>query len=76
MMETVLQRLRDIPPEKALTGPAVRADGPAITAHLGALEGQPELLAVYRVLTRSAVHLSSLSENEKKTIITMLDATA
>jgi predicted short-subunit dehydrogenase-like oxidoreductase (DUF2520 family) len=43
---------------EALTGPVVRGDTDTVRAHLDALRGDPEVLAVYRALARAAVALA------------------
>jgi len=42
-------------PAKALTGPVARGDLETVRAHLGVLGDEPEVLELYRVLSRGAV---------------------
>ena len=41
----------------ALTGPAVRGDAGTVAAHVAALQGSPDVVAIYESLTRAATEL-------------------
>ena len=46
-------------PVAALTGPVARGDVETVRAHLGALENAPEILELYRMLSRAALTLAA-----------------
>jgi predicted short-subunit dehydrogenase-like oxidoreductase (DUF2520 family) len=46
-------------PAAALTGPVARGDVETVRAHLGVLGEMPEVLALYRVLSRAAVEVAA-----------------
>jgi predicted short-subunit dehydrogenase-like oxidoreductase (DUF2520 family) len=50
--------MRESEPAMALTGPVSRGDVDTVRAHVAALAPFPELLAIYRVLTREALPLA------------------
>lgn len=53
LIEETALRLREMPPEMALTGPAVRKDEETIARHLAVLEKHPRLKEIYQYMTRS-----------------------
>lgn len=53
LLEETWQKVRDHKPSDVQTGPAIRNDRQVITEHLERLKNEPELQAVYRVLTES-----------------------
>ena len=58
LVEGTLANVRERGPEAALTGPIRRGDAATVERHLAALEGRPELAALYRALGRRAVALA------------------
>jgi predicted short-subunit dehydrogenase-like oxidoreductase (DUF2520 family) len=58
LMAAAVANLEFGSPRAVLTGPAVRGDAEAIAGHRAALSYDPELLAVYDVLTRAAAALT------------------
>lgn len=59
LIEETVQKLHDLPPREAQTGPAVRRDENVIGLQRAMLLQRPDLLAVYDTLTRSIQELSS-----------------
>jgi predicted short-subunit dehydrogenase-like oxidoreductase (DUF2520 family) len=53
LLEETWQKVRHHKPSDVQTGPAMRNDRQVITEHLDRLKNEPELQAVYRVLTES-----------------------
>jgi predicted short-subunit dehydrogenase-like oxidoreductase (DUF2520 family) len=53
LIEETAQRIRNISPSKAQTGPAIRNDEPTIQQHLQLLEKYPQLKKIYEVMTNS-----------------------
>jgi predicted short-subunit dehydrogenase-like oxidoreductase (DUF2520 family) len=58
LVEGTLTNVRERGPEAALTGPIRRGDKATVERHLAALEGRPDLAALYRTLGRRAVALA------------------
>ncbi|GAC1696662.1 MAG: hypothetical protein NVS9B3_14550 [Gemmatimonadaceae bacterium] len=58
LVDGVAANLHLQPAEAALTGPASRGDDATINAHIAALQDTPDVLAVYRVLTRAAAAIA------------------
>jgi predicted short-subunit dehydrogenase-like oxidoreductase (DUF2520 family) len=59
LMVAAVQNLAEAKPGEALTGPLIRGDVETIARHLKALAVDPELDAVYRVLSRAAIPLAA-----------------
>ena len=53
-----VENVRARPSAEALTGPIVRGDVETVRRHLAALTADPELLSLYRALSRAAVTLA------------------
>ena len=53
LIEETAKRIKDIPPSKSQTGPAIRNDAETIKKHLSLLEKYPHLQGVYRFLSES-----------------------
>ncbi len=53
LLEETLHKVRDHKPSEVQTGPAVRNDSQVIQEHLNRLKEDPELQAIYRVLSES-----------------------
>jgi predicted short-subunit dehydrogenase-like oxidoreductase (DUF2520 family) len=59
MMQRLLERLHDVPPAMALTGPAARGQHAIVNAHLAVLyEHFPDLAPVYRELSEAAARVA------------------
>lgn len=52
LLEETFQKAQTGPPKAVQTGPALRRDEQTLQRHLRELEGQPELSAVYRAISR------------------------
>lgn len=52
LMKQTVNKLENLTPEKAQTGPAVRGDSIVIDTHLKMLENQPEFQKIYSLLTQ------------------------
>ena len=57
LLRASVANLHDGEPAAVLTGPIVRGDVGTIRAHLAALAGDPDVVAVYRALSRAAIQL-------------------
>ncbi len=69
MIETVLHRLRTVPVEQALSGPAARGDLLAIGKHLAALRDHGgEAVSAYADLTRAAARIAKLPADVQRDI--------
>ena len=55
-----------VAPSAALTGPVARGDVETVRAHLAALADAPEVLEVYRVLSREAIPLAESAGTDRK----------
>src|SRR5689334_24587324 len=53
LIEETAQRLKNISPAAAQTGPAIRHDQPTIDQHLAVLEKYPHLKKIYEIMTES-----------------------
>jgi predicted short-subunit dehydrogenase-like oxidoreductase (DUF2520 family) len=53
LIEETALRMKDLSPDKAQTGPAIRNDEPTIQQHLQLLEKYPQLKKIYEVMTES-----------------------
>lgn len=53
LIEETANRVTQISPSKAQTGPAARGDQPTIESHLKLLEKHPKLREIYRIFTES-----------------------
>jgi len=58
LMAAAVENARAVAPSVALTGPVARGDVETVRAHLAALETAPEVLELYRALSREAVVLA------------------
>ncbi|MEP7066520.1 MAG: DUF2520 domain-containing protein [Gemmatimonadota bacterium] len=58
LMIAAMENARAVDPSAALTGPVARGDVETVRAHLEALANTPEVLEVYRVLSREAIPLA------------------
>lgn len=58
LAQGTLQNVKNLGPEKALTGPVLRGDAATVRAHLTALRADPGALAVYRVMGLRALELA------------------
>lgn len=75
MTETVSRRLRDMPPEQALSGPAARGDLLAIGKHLAALRDHGgEAVSSYADLTRAAARIAQLPAGVQRDIETLIQS--
>ena len=65
LLAETLDKAMSQPPEKVQTGPAVRRDTLTITRHLALLDNtDPDLAAIYRLLTSSIQHYSKQHDHE------------
>ena len=58
LMRAAAENASAVAPSAALTGPVARGDVETVRAHLGALADAPEVLEVYRLLSRGAIPLA------------------
>jgi predicted short-subunit dehydrogenase-like oxidoreductase (DUF2520 family) len=58
LMRAAAENVSAVAPGAALTGPVARGDVETVRAHLEALAETPEVLGVYRVLSREAIPLA------------------
>lgn len=58
LVETTLQNVKDQSFSKALSGPIKRGDIQTVQNHLGLLEGNEELLELYRLMGRRTIRLA------------------
>jgi predicted short-subunit dehydrogenase-like oxidoreductase (DUF2520 family) len=58
LMTAAAENASAVAPSAALTGPVARGDVETVRAHLAALANAPEVLEVYRVLSREAIPLA------------------
>jgi predicted short-subunit dehydrogenase-like oxidoreductase (DUF2520 family) len=58
LMTAAAENVSAVAPSAALTGPVARGDVETVRAHLAALSDTPEVLQVYRVLSREAIPLA------------------
>ena len=58
LLSAAAENLAVMDPAKALTGPVARGDASTVRAHLEALAELPEMLEVYRALSREAIALA------------------
>ncbi|MEP7088408.1 MAG: DUF2520 domain-containing protein [Gemmatimonadota bacterium] len=58
LLTAAAQNASAMPPAQALTGPVVRGDVETVRAHLAALAATPEILELYRVLSREALPIA------------------
>ena len=47
------QKVRELPPRKAQTGPAIRGDQKTLQKHMALLQGKPQLAILYALISRS-----------------------
>lgn len=59
LLSAAAENLAVMEPATALTGPVARGDVSTVRAHLEALEDVPEMLEVYRALSREAITLAA-----------------
>jgi predicted short-subunit dehydrogenase-like oxidoreductase (DUF2520 family) len=58
LLTAAAENVRALAPSAALTGPVARGDVETVRAHLAALEDVPEILELYRTLSREALPLA------------------
>jgi predicted short-subunit dehydrogenase-like oxidoreductase (DUF2520 family) len=58
LLTAAVENARALAPSAALTGPVARGDVATVRAHLAALAEMPDVLEVYRVLSREAIPLA------------------
>lgn len=58
LLTAAVENARALAPSAALTGPVARGDVDTVRAHLAALAEMPDVLEVYRVLSREAIPLA------------------
>lgn len=56
LMEETVAKLRQMPPDEAQTGPAVRGDKVVMQNHLQALKEHPEMAQIYELISNSIHH--------------------
>jgi predicted short-subunit dehydrogenase-like oxidoreductase (DUF2520 family) len=59
LLSAAAENLAVMEPAKALTGPIARADVATVRGHLAALANEPEILELYRGLSREAIALAA-----------------
>ena len=75
MTEAVLSRLRSMPAEQALSGPAARGDLLALGKHLAALrDHQGDAVSTYADLTRTAARIAQLPSDVQRDIETLIQS--
>ena len=55
LIDATVEKLRQMPPEKAQTGPAVRGDSKVINAHLGTISDE-NIKNIYSIITNSIIN--------------------
>lgn len=63
IIDETVRKLRDMPPEQAQTGPAVRNDGNIIADHVARLAHHPEMQALYEAVSRS-IHRTAAEKDQ------------
>ncbi len=63
LVKTTLKNVEEQSFEEALSGPINRGDIQTVKQHLDLLEGQSELLAIYRILGQRTVHMARKSQS-------------
>lgn len=63
LIKTTLQNIGEQSFGKAMSGPIKRGDLQTVSHHLDLLSGQPELLALYRIMGQRTVELARKSKN-------------
>jgi predicted short-subunit dehydrogenase-like oxidoreductase (DUF2520 family) len=66
LMMAAAENVSAVVPSAALTGPVARGDVETVRAHLAALAEMPEVLEVYRVLSRGAIPLAESAGVDRK----------
>ena len=56
LIEETANRVKDISPKQAQTGPAIRQDDETVQKHLVLLENYPQLKNIYALMTESIQH--------------------
>jgi predicted short-subunit dehydrogenase-like oxidoreductase (DUF2520 family) len=62
LLVSAAQNASEMGPAAALTGPVARGDVETVRAHLGALADAPEILELYRAMSREAIALAAEQE--------------
>lgn len=65
IMDETVQKLQDLSPADAQTGPARRWDTNVMDAHLQKLKGHPEMQEIYRVMSQSIHRLEQARKADK-----------
>jgi predicted short-subunit dehydrogenase-like oxidoreductase (DUF2520 family) len=65
LLTAAVENARALAPAVALTGPVARGDVETVRAHLAALAEMPDVLEVYRVLSREAIPLAESAGAER-----------
>lgn len=65
LLMAAVENVRALEPSAALTGPVARGDVETVRAHLAALAEMPDVLEVYRVLSREAISLAESAGAER-----------
>lgn len=65
LLSAAAENARAAEPSAALTGPVARGDVETVRAHLAALADVPEVLEVYRALSREAIPLAESAGTER-----------
>ena len=55
LIDATVEKLRQMPPEKAQTGPAVRGDSKVINAHLDTISDE-NIKNIYSIITNSIIN--------------------
>lgn len=66
LLTAAAENVRALAPSAALTGPVARGDVETVRTHLAALADSPEVLEVYRVLSREALPLAESAGAERR----------
>lgn len=65
LLAAAAENVRESAPSAALTGPVARGDVETVRAHLAALAEMPDVLEVYRVLSREAIPLAESAGTDR-----------
>jgi predicted short-subunit dehydrogenase-like oxidoreductase (DUF2520 family) len=65
LLTAAAENLGAMTPAEALTGPVARGDAETVRAHLVALADAPEILGLYRAMSRAAIPLAAEGGAEK-----------
>lgn len=76
LMQSVIENLRHLSPNKALTGPVARGDVSTLKKHVELLKNQPEQLKLYKLLGQSTLDMlgdEQISTYKKEELRTLFD---